>query len=70
MAIVVPSAGSLAQAVGVALPGHMRCTACSKAERHSLGAAGEPLPEVGSQMAPKMGPQRKSGPVLISQHRP
>ncbi len=34
-----------------------------------VGAAREPFPEVGSQMAPKMGPQRKSGPVLISQHR-
>lgn len=70
MAIVVPSAGSSAQAVGMTLPGHMRRPARSKVERHSLGATGEPFPEVGSQMAPKMGPQRKSGPVLISQHRP
>lgn len=29
----------------------------------------EPHLEVGYQMAPKMAPQRKSGPALISQYR-
>ena len=58
MAIVVPSAGSLAQAVGMTRAGHMRHTARSKAGRHSPGATGEPLPEVGSQTAPKRLPKQ------------
>lgn len=40
-------------------------------EKHFLqrGAVWERDPEVGSQMAPKMAPNNKSGPVLISQYR-
>lgn len=51
---------------GVTLAEHMTA---SKAEHLSLEVTEDPLPEVGSQMAPKTGPQRKSGPVLISQYR-
>lgn len=66
MSIVVLFGVSSAQAVGVT---HPERTAHSEAEHLSLGAAGEPLPELGSQMAPKMGPRSKSDPVLISQYR-
>ena len=66
MSIVVPFAVSSAQAVGMTLAER---TVHWEAEYLSLGAAGEPLPEAGSQVAPKTRPESKSGPLLIPQQR-